>query len=188
MDWLSRPAADIPRVCRGQPVAIMSATTGPGGTALSQAAWLPVVRTLGVRLWFEGSVLISDAGRVFDSDGRVADAATRQRIRAFVEGLCGVRWASASIRSSFANCSHSVSRQSRLRDVSRCEGTNDDRHYRRHSPGYRHRTPLDRRPLARLGGPQGQYQSRDRRGDRPLRARRGGEARDAAAAALRTFH
>ena len=38
----------------------------------------------------------------------------------------------------------------------------------------RYRTALDRRPLARLGGAQGQYQSRDRRGDRPLRARRGG--------------
>jgi hypothetical protein len=32
-------------------------------------------------------VLISDAGTVFDSDGRVADAATRKRIEAFVEGF-----------------------------------------------------------------------------------------------------
>ena len=46
IDWLSRPAADIPRVFRGRPVAIMGATPGPGGTALSQAAWLPVVRQL----------------------------------------------------------------------------------------------------------------------------------------------
>ena len=87
IDWLSRPAADIPRVFRGRPVAIMGATTGPGGTALSQAAWLPVVRFLGMRPWFEGGVLISDAGRLFDSVGRVADAATRQRIRTFVEGF-----------------------------------------------------------------------------------------------------
>lgn len=87
IDWLSRPAADISRVFRGRPVAIMGATPGPGGTALSQAAWLPVVRRLGMRPWFEGGVLISDAGRVFDSDGRVADAATRQRIRTFVEGF-----------------------------------------------------------------------------------------------------
>ena len=87
IDWLSRPAADIPRVFRGRPVAIMGATPGPGGTALSQAAWLPVVRLLGMRPWFEGGVLISDAGRVFDSDGRVTDAATRQRIQTFVEGF-----------------------------------------------------------------------------------------------------
>ena len=87
IDWLSRPAADISRVFRGRPVAIMGATPGPGGTALSQAAWLPVVRRLGMRPWFEGGVLISDAGRVFDSDGRVTDAATRQGIRTFVEGF-----------------------------------------------------------------------------------------------------
>jgi chromate reductase, NAD(P)H dehydrogenase (quinone) len=87
IDWLSRPAADIARVFRGRPVAIMGATIGRGGTALSQAAWLPVVRTLGMRPWFEGGVLVSDAASVFDSDGRVADAATQQRIRTFVEGF-----------------------------------------------------------------------------------------------------
>jgi NAD(P)H-dependent FMN reductase len=87
IDWLSRPADDIPRVFRGRPVAIMGATIGSGGTALSQAAWLPVLRFLGMRPWFERAVLISEAGKVFDSDGRVADAATRQRIRTFVEGF-----------------------------------------------------------------------------------------------------
>lgn len=89
VDWLSRPAADIPRVFRGRPVAIMGATTGPGGTALSQAAWLPVVRVLGMRPWCEARVLIPDAGRVFDGTGRVVDAATSERIRAFVEGFAG---------------------------------------------------------------------------------------------------
>jgi chromate reductase, NAD(P)H dehydrogenase (quinone) len=87
IDWLSRPASDIPRVFRGRPVAIMGATPGRGGTALSQAAWLPVVRFLGMQPWFESAVLVSDAGTVFDSDGRVADAATRQRIRTFVHGF-----------------------------------------------------------------------------------------------------
>ena len=87
IDWMSRPPADIPRVFGGRPVAIMGATTGPGGTALSQAAWLPVVRRLGMRPWFEGGVLISDAFMVFDSDGRVADESTRQRIQNFVQGF-----------------------------------------------------------------------------------------------------
>jgi NAD(P)H-dependent FMN reductase len=89
IDWLSRPADDIARVFGGRPVAIMGATPGPGGTALSQAAWLPVVRKLGMRPWFEGGVLISDAFTVFDTDGRIADAATRQRIRRFIEGFAG---------------------------------------------------------------------------------------------------
>ena len=87
IDWLSRPSADIARVFRGRPVAVMGATPGRGGTALSQAAWLPVLRTLGMRPWFEGRVLISGAGKVFDSDGRVTDAATQDRIRTFVEGF-----------------------------------------------------------------------------------------------------
>jgi chromate reductase, NAD(P)H dehydrogenase (quinone) len=87
IDWLSRPADDIPRVFGGRPVAIMGATTGPGGTALSQAAWLPVLRKLGMRPWFEGGVLISDAFTVFDTAGRITDAAMRQRIRRFVEGF-----------------------------------------------------------------------------------------------------
>jgi NAD(P)H-dependent FMN reductase len=89
IDWLSRPPADIPRVFRGRPVAIMGATPGQGGTLLSQAAWLPVVRTLGMRPWFEGRVNVSSAGKVFDTDGRVADEAIRDRIRTFVEGFTG---------------------------------------------------------------------------------------------------
>lgn len=87
IDWLSRPSADIPRVFRGRPVAVIGATPGAGATALSQAAWLPVLRTLGMRPWFDGRLLISGAGTVFDSEGRVADAATRDRIRAFIEGF-----------------------------------------------------------------------------------------------------
>jgi NAD(P)H-dependent FMN reductase len=87
IDWLSRPAEDVPRVFGGRPVAIMGATPGPGGTALSQAAWLPVVRFLGMRPWFEGRLLVSAAASVFDSDGRVADPATQRRLRAFIDGF-----------------------------------------------------------------------------------------------------
>lgn len=87
IDWLSRPPADIPRVFRGRPVAVMGATPGRGATALAQAAWLPVLRTLGMRPWFEGRVLIPAAGKVFGSDGFIADESTRERVRAFVEGF-----------------------------------------------------------------------------------------------------
>jgi NAD(P)H-dependent FMN reductase len=65
----------------------MGATPGPGGTALSQAAWLPVLRTLGMRPWFEGRVLISGASKTFDGNGHVVDTATQDRIRTFVEGF-----------------------------------------------------------------------------------------------------
>jgi len=87
IDWLSRPPGDIARVFRGRPVAVMGATPGPGGTALSQTAWLPVLRTLGMRPWFEGRVMISGASKVFDGEGRVVDPPTHDRIRSFVEGF-----------------------------------------------------------------------------------------------------
>lgn len=48
IDWLSRPPSDIKRVFGGKPIAIMGASAGAFGTVLSQAAWLPVMRTLGV--------------------------------------------------------------------------------------------------------------------------------------------
>jgi NAD(P)H-dependent FMN reductase len=87
IDWLSRPPADVARVFRGRPVAVMGATPGQGGTALSQAAWLPVLRTLGMRPWFEGRVQIPAAAKAFDNDGRIADPETRDRVRTFIEGF-----------------------------------------------------------------------------------------------------
>ena len=87
IDWLSRPAADIPRIFGGRPVALMGASPTRGGTALSQAAWLPVVRALGMLPWFESSLLISNANAVFGSDGRVTDAVTRRSIQTFIEGF-----------------------------------------------------------------------------------------------------
>ena len=88
IDWLSRPPADIARIFRGRPVAIAGATTGQGGTALAQDAWLPVVRTLGMLPWFEGRLLVSGAAKVFDSSGALVDAPTREKIEKFVRGFC----------------------------------------------------------------------------------------------------
>lgn len=40
IDWLSRPASDIPQVFGNRPVAVLGASTGGFGTIMSQAAWL----------------------------------------------------------------------------------------------------------------------------------------------------
>jgi NAD(P)H-dependent FMN reductase len=85
IDWASRPPGKA--VLNGKPAAIMGATPGAGATLLSQAAWLPIIRTLGMRPWFEGRVGIPAAGKVFDADGRIADAALAARVRQFVEGF-----------------------------------------------------------------------------------------------------
>jgi NAD(P)H-dependent FMN reductase len=87
IDWLTRPPDDIGRVFRGKPVALMGATPGRGATSLSQAAWLPVLRTLGTLPWFEGRAMFAGAGKLFDAGGRVVDDATRERVRTFVAGF-----------------------------------------------------------------------------------------------------
>jgi chromate reductase len=84
IDWLTRPPSDIPRVFRGKPVAIMGASPGNFGTILSQNAWLPVFRTLGAALWSGGRLLVPRAGALVDAQGEISDAATRERVRAFV--------------------------------------------------------------------------------------------------------
>jgi chromate reductase len=86
IDWLSRPARDIPRVFAALPVALMGATPGRGGTVLSQAAWLPVLRTLGTRPWFGGSMQVAGAAALFE-EHRLHDEETRARLAKFVNGF-----------------------------------------------------------------------------------------------------
>src|SRR5258706_13765949 len=63
IDWLSRPASDIPKVFGNRPARVMGASPGGFGTILAQDAWLPVLRTLGARPWFGGRLMGSPAGQ-----------------------------------------------------------------------------------------------------------------------------
>jgi chromate reductase len=87
IDWLSRPAADIPRVFAGKPIALMGASPGGFGTILAQNAWLPVLRTLGAELWTGGRLVVSRAGKVFDADGKLIDETVNDSLRTFLEGF-----------------------------------------------------------------------------------------------------
>lgn len=87
IDWLSRPPKDIARVFRDKPVAILGATPGPGGTQLAQAAWLPVLRTLGTRPWFGKKLYVSSAAQAFDESGKLVDARVREELTAFLKGF-----------------------------------------------------------------------------------------------------
>lgn len=84
VDWLTRPASDIARVFGGKPVALMGASPGAAGTAMSQAAWLPVLRTLGTQPFFGGRLQVGSASKVFDAEGRLTDEAVRARTAQFV--------------------------------------------------------------------------------------------------------
>ena len=87
IDWLTRPPADVPRVFRSRRVALLGASTGNFGTVLSQAAWLPVLRTLGTQPWFGGRLMVSRANTVFDEAGLLKDAALEEKLREFLAGF-----------------------------------------------------------------------------------------------------
>jgi NAD(P)H-dependent FMN reductase len=87
IDWLSRPADDIPRVFGERPVAVMGASPGGFGTILSQNAWLPVLRTMRARQWMGGRLMVSRAASVVGTDGEIADEKTLAQLDAFVRGF-----------------------------------------------------------------------------------------------------
>ena len=87
IDWLSRPAADIPRVFGDRPVGVIGATPGRGGTAMAQAAWLPVLRTLGTQLYTGGRLQVGGASKVFDVEGALVDDTVRGLLETYMAGF-----------------------------------------------------------------------------------------------------
>ena len=87
IDWLSRPPADTAKVFKNRPVALIGASPGGFGTVLAQGAWLPVLRTLGMRPYFGGRLVLSHAHRAFNDDGEMTDAVTKDRLRDFMRGF-----------------------------------------------------------------------------------------------------
>ncbi len=88
IDWLSR-IDDAKPVLAGKPVAVIGASPGGFGTLLSQNAWLPVLRTLETRPWFEGRLLVSRAAALFDAEGHLTGEGTKKKLRDFVAGFAG---------------------------------------------------------------------------------------------------
>jgi NAD(P)H-dependent FMN reductase len=87
IDWLSRPTPEMPDVLRDRPVAVIGASPGAFGTILGQAHWLPVLRTLGMRHYTSGRLMVSRAQAVFAADGSIQDAAVLKRLGEFVQGF-----------------------------------------------------------------------------------------------------
>jgi NAD(P)H-dependent FMN reductase len=87
IDWLSRPPSDAPRVFRDRPFALIGASPGGYGTILAQNGWLPVLRTLGVRHWTGGRLMVSRADHVFDEAGGIKDEAIRGQLARFIKGF-----------------------------------------------------------------------------------------------------
>ena len=87
IDWMTRPPTDVPRIFRGRAVGLIGASPGAHGTLLSQTAWLPIFRTLGMRPWFGQVLYVGGAGKIFDASGRLVDDAIRGRLRKYMEGF-----------------------------------------------------------------------------------------------------
>ena len=87
IDWMSRPASEIPRVFGGRPFALIGASPGGFGTILSQNHWLPVLKTLGVDLWAGSRLYVSRAGQAFDGNGMLVDDKVRAQLADFVRGF-----------------------------------------------------------------------------------------------------
>ena len=84
IDWVSRPPDDMKRVTYGKPVALIGATPGGLGTALSQAAWQQVLRSLRMRVFtLGGPFYVSSAAKSFDGEGRPSDELA-ERIAAYM--------------------------------------------------------------------------------------------------------
>src|SRR2546423_1611638 len=94
IDWMTRPPADVPRIFGGRAVGLIGASPGAFGTVLSQSAWLPIFRTLGMRPWFGQLLYVGGAGKVFDASGKLADEAIRCQLRKYMQGF--VQFASAA--------------------------------------------------------------------------------------------
>ena len=85
IDWISRPASDIPKVFVGKPIAIMGATPGGFGTVHAQTAWLPILRVLKMRPCYANSLLISQAHTRFDEHGKLTDNEIRTSLVKYLE-------------------------------------------------------------------------------------------------------
>jgi len=97
IDWLSRPASDAARVFANRPFAVIGASPGGFGTILSQAAWLPVLRTLGARHWNGGRLMVSRAQQVFDAQGAIADPKLAEQLAKFLAGFVGFATAERTV-------------------------------------------------------------------------------------------
>ncbi|MBS0613277.1 MAG: NAD(P)H-dependent oxidoreductase [Proteobacteria bacterium] len=85
IDWLSRPPGEGARIFGGRPVALIGASPGGFGTILSQNAWLPVLHTLGARVFSGARLMASRADKTLGTGGDALEAALGKQLQEFLQ-------------------------------------------------------------------------------------------------------
>lgn len=85
IDWMASGSGA--EVFSGKHVTVMGASPRFTGTVLAQTAWLPVLRALRTRPWFEGRLMLGNARDLFDQDGNLTDDDSKVKIEAFMKGF-----------------------------------------------------------------------------------------------------
>lgn len=84
LDWASR-GSDSPLLQK--PVALMGATPGMWGTVRMQQAFLPVFQYLDMKWANKPEILVAQANKKFDEQGKLTDDTTRDLLRQKIEAL-----------------------------------------------------------------------------------------------------
>jgi chromate reductase len=85
LDWASRPSGD--NSWAGKPVAVMGASNGMFGTARAQYHLRQVFVSLNMHTLNRPEVMVTFAEKKFDSQGRLTDQPTLDKIRDLLEAL-----------------------------------------------------------------------------------------------------
>ncbi len=84
IDWLTRPASDVPKVFGQRKVGVIGASPSRLGTAFAQTAWLPILRYLNTHTYFGNQLFVSGAHQIFDENGNIKDDFTKELIQKYV--------------------------------------------------------------------------------------------------------
>ncbi len=87
IDWASLP--EDQSALRHKPAAIMGASTGTSGTARAQLSLRQVLTSTECYVLPSPQVIIASARDRFDSNGRLTDEPTRERVRSLLDALLG---------------------------------------------------------------------------------------------------
>lgn len=85
LDWLSRDDQLLAEL----PVAVLGASSGPWGTRLAQASLRQVLHTCGALVMPSPTLFVAHAADRFDTQGTLADAATRASLQRFMGAFAG---------------------------------------------------------------------------------------------------